>query len=196
MKENHMEQAEMERLELEKEISQFLAQSFLELDEGERQLMKPFGLTLTQYWALVHLNIEEGRSLSELADLLICDKSNVTSVVDKLEESGLAERKRGKAGDRRYIRVVLTPQGQQLRNTLIATQEHLLRMRFRILDVEILQQLREPLQQLASTLQAQFKNNEVFTMIENSIEYTRAEQGTPAILSHISQDATANFAKS
>ncbi len=166
-----MEQAEIERLELEKEVSQFLAQSFLELDEGERQLMKRFGLTLTQYWALVHLKNEEGRSLSELADLLICDKSNVTSVVDKLEESGLAERKRGKAGDRRYIRVVLTPQ-------------------------EILQQLREPLQQLARTLQAQFKNNEVPTMIENSIEHMRAEQGTPAILSHISQNATANFAKS
>jgi len=191
-----MEQAEIERLELEKEISQFLAQSFLELDEGERQLMKPFGLTLTQYWALVHLKDEEGRSLSELADLLICDKSNVTSVVDKLEESGLAERKRGKAGDRRYIRVVLTPQGQQLRSTLIATQEHLLRMRFRKLDVEILQQLREPLQQLARTLQAQFKNNELPTMIENSIEYTRAEQGASAILSDISQNATANFAKS
>ncbi len=191
-----MQQAEIERLELEKEISQFLARSFLELDEGERQLMKPFGLTLTQYWALVHLKNEEGRSLSELADLLICDKSNVTSVVDKLEESGLAVRKRGKAGDRRYIRVVLTPQGQQLRNTLIATQEHLLRMRFQALDVEILQQLREPLQQLAGTLQAQFKNNEVPTMIESSIEYTRAEQGASAILSHIAQNATANFAKS
>jgi len=196
MKENHMQQAEIERLELEKEISQFLARSFLELDEGERQLMKPFGLTLTQYWALVHLKNEEGRSLSELADLLICDKSNVTSVVDKLEESGLAVRKRGKAGDRRYIRVVLTPQGQQLRNTLIATQEHLLRMRFQALDVEILQQLREPLQQLAGTRQAQFKNNEVPTMIESSIEFTRAEQGASAILSHIAQNATANFAKS
>jgi len=196
MKENHMEQAEIERLELEKEVSQFLAQSFLELDEGERQLMKRFGLTLTQYWALVHLNTEEGRSLSELADLLICDKSNVTSIVDKLEESGLAERKRGKAGDRRYIRVVLTPQGQQLRNTLITTQEHLLRMRFQTLNVENLLKLLEPLQQLASTLQAQFKNNEVPTMIENSIEHMRAEQGAPAILSHISQNATANFAKS
>jgi len=188
-----MEQAEIERFALEKEISQFLAQSFIELDEGERQLMKPFGLTLTQYWALVHLKNEEGRSLSELADLLICDKSNVTSVVDKLEESGLAERKRGKAGDRRYIRVVLTPQGQQLRNTLIVTHERLLRKRFQALDVEILQQLREPLKQLASTLQAQFKNNEVATMIENSIEYTRAEQGASAILSHISQKAAANL---
>ena len=139
--------------------------------------MKRFGLTITQYWALVHLKNEEGRSLSELAHLLICDKSNVTSLVDKLEESGLAERKPGKNGDRRYIRVVLTPQGQQLRNALIATQEHLLRLRFQTLDIENLQRLREPLQQLASTLQAQFKNNEVPTMIENSIEHVRAEQG-------------------
>src|SRR2546429_9172211 len=110
MKENHMEQAEIERLELEKEVSQFLAQSFLELDEGERQLMKRFGLTLTQYWALVHLNNQEGRSLSELADLLICDKRNVTGIVDKLQESGLAERKPGKAGDRRCIRMCVPPQ--------------------------------------------------------------------------------------
>ena len=172
-----MNQVEIERLELEKEISRFLAQSFLELDEGERQLMKRFGLTLTQYWALVHLKNEEGRSLSELADLLICDKSNVTSLVDKLEESGLAERNPGKNGDRRYIRVVLTPQGQQLRKTLIAAQEHLLRMRFQTLNIESLQQLREPLQQLASTLQAQFKNNEVSIMIENSVEHMPAEQG-------------------
>ena len=172
-----MGQIEIKRHELEKEISQFLAQSFLELDEGERRLMKRFGLTLTQYWALVHLNNEEGRSLSELADLLICDKSNVTNIVDKFEESGLAERKPGKAGDRRYTRVVLTPQGLQLRNTLIATQEHLLRMRLQTLNTENLQKLREPLQQLASTLQAQFKNNEVATMIENSVEHIRAEQG-------------------
>jgi DNA-binding MarR family transcriptional regulator len=172
-----MERTEIERLELEKEISQFLAQSFLELDEGERQLMKRFGLTLTQYWALVHLKNEEGRSLSELADLLICDKSNVTSLVDKLEESGLAERRPGKNGDRRYIRVVLTPQGQQLRSTLIAAQDHLLRLRFQALKIESLQRLREPLQQLASALQAQFKNNEVPAMIENYIERMHVEQG-------------------
>ena len=176
-----MDQIDIERLELEKEISQFLAQSFLELDEGERQLMKRFGLTLTQYWALVHLNSEEGRSFTELADLLICDKSNVTSIVDKLEENGLAIRIRGKAGDRRYIRVVLTNQGHQLRKKLMATQEHLLRMRLHTLDRENLLRLHEPLRQLASTLQAQFKNDEVSVMIDNSIEHIRNEKGIPAI---------------
>ena len=170
-------------LELAKEISQSIAQSYLEIDEGERQLVKRFGLTLTQYWAMVHLKDEEGRSLTELADLLICDKSNMTSVVDRLEERGLAERKRGKVGDRRYIRVVLTPQGQQLRTTLMAMREHLLGLRFQSLNIASLQQLCEPLQQLASTLQTQFKRHEVSAMIEASIEHIRTEQKTPATLS-------------
>lgn len=191
-----MEQVEIDRLELEKEIAQFLAQSFLELDEGERQLTKHFGLTLTQYWALVHLKSEDGRSLSELADLLICDKSNITSLVDKLEARGLAERKPGKNGDRRYIRVVLTPQGQQLRTTLIATQDHLLMMRFQKLSVESLLKLRDPLRELASILQAQFKHGEVPSMIEKSIEHIRTEQGTSAILSNGAQNTTADFAPS
>lgn len=178
-----MEQVEAERLE--QEISQYLAQSFLELDEGERELMKRFGFTLTQFWALVHLNNEEGRSLSELADLLICDKSNVTNIVDKFEESGLAERKQGKAGDRRYIRVVLTPQGRQLRTALVSAQEHLLNLRFQAVKVENLQQLRETLQQLAGTLQAQFKNKEVATMVESSIEHIQTEPEGAAILAQL-----------
>ena len=177
-----MRQLEIARPELINDIADFLSQSFLELDEGERQLMKHFGLTLTQYWALVHLKDEEGHSLSELADLLICDKSNVTSLVDKLEKNGLAERKAGKNGDRRYIRVVLTPQGHHLRNIVMSAREHLLTQRFQILDTESLQQLRAPLQMLAKTLQTQFKSNEVSAMIENVIERMRAEQETPAIL--------------
>jgi DNA-binding MarR family transcriptional regulator len=175
-----MNEDEVERLELEKEISQFLSQSFLELDEGERQLMKRFGLTNTQYWALVHLENKEGRSFTELADLLICDKSNVTSIVDKFEKSGLAKRKRGKAGDRRYIRIVLTPQGQQLRKILISAHQHLLKQRFQMLSIESLRQLYAPLQQLAGALQAQSRNSEVSVMIDNAIESIRAEQGADA----------------
>ena len=177
-----MGQLEMERLELINNISDFLSQSFLELDEGERQLMKHFGLTLTQYWALVHLKDEEGHSLTELADLLICDKSNVTSLVDRLEKSGLAERKAGKNGDRRFIRVVLTPQGHHLRTIVLSAREHLLKQRFQILDTESLQQLRAPLQMLAKTLQTQFKSNAVSAMIDNVIDSMRAEREEPAAL--------------
>jgi Transcriptional regulators len=178
-----LEPAEVERLEME--ISQFLSQSFIELDEGERQLMKRFGLTLTQYWALVHLKDEDGRSLSELANLLFCDKSNMTSVVDKLEESGLAERRPGKAGDRRYIRVVLTPQGHKLRAATMQAQAHLLKTRFRGLNVENLQALHSSLHGLAGLLQAQFINDEVSTMIEGAVEQLRGEHDTDLAFSDI-----------
>jgi DNA-binding MarR family transcriptional regulator len=114
--------------------------------------------------------------------LLICDKSNVTNLVDRLEKSGLAERKAGKNGDRRYIRVVLTPHGHQLRKVLISAREHLLRLRFQALDTESLHQLRAPLQLLAKTLQTQFRSNEVSAMIENAIARMRAEQEEPAAL--------------
>lgn len=163
---------------LKQEIYQFISQSFIHLDEGERQLMKRFGLTVTQYWALVHLKDVEGRSLSELANLLICDKSNVTSIVDKLEETGLAERKRGKAGDRRYTRVVLTPQGRRLREMLISAHEHLIALRFAALSDHELQQLHASTQQLAHELQSQFEENEVTAMIEDSCEYSQSTRSS------------------
>jgi DNA-binding MarR family transcriptional regulator len=155
---------------LEQEVCRLISKAFIHLDESDRQLMRRYGLTVTQYWALLHLEDKEGRSLSELANLLICDKSNVTSVVDKLEAIGLAERKPGKAGDRRYTRVVLTPKGQQLRSTVIAAREHLVKTRLSVLGTDELYQLYTSLQHLADALQTQFDNDEVVSMIEASVD--------------------------
>jgi DNA-binding MarR family transcriptional regulator len=159
---------------LEQDVAQLISKVFIHLDDSDRQLMKCFDLTITQFWALVHLDNEEGRSLSELANLLICDKSNVTSIVDKMEELDLAERKRGKAGDRRYTRVVLTPEGQQLRSMLIAAREHLIESRLGMLGPDVLYQLFSSLRQLADILQTQFDNDEVVNLIEASIDQSRA----------------------
>ncbi len=60
---------------LAQETYQLLAQAFMRLDMGDQLLMRRLGPTLTQSWALVHLGEPEGRSLSELAHLLICDKA-------------------------------------------------------------------------------------------------------------------------
>jgi DNA-binding MarR family transcriptional regulator len=155
---------------LEQEVTRLISRVFIHLDDSDRQLMRHFGLTTTQFWALVHLEDAEGRSLSELANLLICDKSNVTSIVDKMEEMGLAERKRGKAGDRRYTRVVLTPEGRELRNTSIVARERLIESRLGVLNRDILYQLFSSLQQLADALQTQFDNNDVVDIIEASID--------------------------
>jgi DNA-binding MarR family transcriptional regulator len=165
---NYMKRTQSTRLE--QEVTRLISRVFIHLDDSDRQLMKHFGLTTTQFWALVHLEDAEGRSLSELANLLICDKSNVTSIVDKMEEMGLAERKRGKAGDRRYTRVVLTPEGRELRNRSIVARERLIENRLGVLNRDILYQLFSPLQQLADALQTQFDNNDVVDIIEASID--------------------------
>lgn len=168
--ENEMATDEMK---LTEEIYQLISNAFIHLDEGERQLMRQFGLTVTQYWALVHLDDTQGRSQGDLAHLLLCDKSNVTSIVDKLEKMDLAERKRGKAGDRRYTRVVLTPRGKQLRTTAIAAHEYMVKARLGVLSTQNLQQLRTSLQKLDGVLQVQFEQGEVATIIENAIEQSR-----------------------
>jgi DNA-binding MarR family transcriptional regulator len=157
-----------ERGEVEQKIYQFMSQSFMRLDVGDQMLMRRFGLTLTQSWALVHLEQPEGRSLTELASLLICDKSNVTAIVDKLEEEELAVRKRGKAGDRRYTRVVLTERGHQLRRAVIAAREHMVRERLHSISGHDLYQLYDSLQKLRNTLVTQYEDDEETRIIEHA----------------------------
>lgn len=161
---------------LEQEVARLISRVFIHLDDSDRQLMRMFGLTVTQYWALVHLEDGEGRSLSELANLLICDKSNVTSIVDKLEAAGLAERKHGKAGDRRYTRVVLTQQGQQLRKRVMTARKHMVESRLGSLAIDDLHQLILSLQHVADVLQAQFDGDVIHNLIEDAMNQSHTSE--------------------
>jgi len=57
--------------------------------------------------------LDEPRPMGELAQDLHCDNSNVTGIVDRLEERGLVER-RAVEGDRRVKLVALTEAGAEL----------------------------------------------------------------------------------
>jgi DNA-binding MarR family transcriptional regulator len=122
-------------------VYQLLSQVFIEMDDGDRRFFRAlsqallgdaedYTLTVPHFWALVHLGDEDGRTMAELASLLICDKSNVTAIVDKLEERSWAERRRGKAGDRRFMRVVLTAAGRALREQVMEAHDEWVRRRF------------------------------------------------------------------
>jgi DNA-binding MarR family transcriptional regulator len=54
------------------------------------------------------------RKMSELAGALMCDNSNVTGIVDRLEERGLLRREAAE-GDRRVKLLVLTKEGERMR---------------------------------------------------------------------------------
>src|SRR4051794_1009116 len=57
------------------------------------------------------------RKMSELADALFCDNSNVTGIVDRLEEHGLVSREADES-DRRVKLIVLTPDGEWMRDEI------------------------------------------------------------------------------
>lgn len=76
------------------------------------ELAEEFDLSGSQAHALYLLG--EPRSMGELAQRLVCDASNVTGLVDRLERRGLIER-RPASDDRRVRMLVLTPAGEELR---------------------------------------------------------------------------------
>jgi DNA-binding MarR family transcriptional regulator len=81
------------------------------------ELAEEFDLSGSQAHALYLLG--QPRSMGELAQRLVCDASNVTGLVDRLESRGLIER-RPAADDRRVRMLVLTSAGEELRARALA----------------------------------------------------------------------------
>src|SRR3954453_4081827 len=75
------------------------------------------------------------RKMSELANALFCDNSNVTGIVDRLEERGLVTREAAQ-GDRRVTLLILNREGERLPNETTKEGE---RMR-----IEITRRMAEP----------------------------------------------------
>lgn len=78
-----------------------------------------FELAPAQMHALGAIEPGSPRPMSDLAQCLRCDNSNVTGIVDRLEARGLVERRPGDH-DRRTKLVGLTPAGAALRKRLRA----------------------------------------------------------------------------
>jgi DNA-binding MarR family transcriptional regulator len=78
---------------------------------------REFELSPPQVMALRHMDPERPLPMSELAGSLHCDNSNVTGIVDRLEDRGLVER-RAADYDRRVKLLALTPDGEALREKL------------------------------------------------------------------------------
>src|SRR5690554_4878244 len=96
-----------------------LKEIFLLLDDGDRRLLANFDLTVPRFYALLHLGEHPGLSISELSDLMFCDKSNITRLVKTLEAEGLVYRQPHDS-DGRVLCLHLTPQGKTLREEVLA----------------------------------------------------------------------------
>ena len=81
------------------------------------KLVADFDLAPAQIQLL--MNLDQNRSMSELAEAMVCDASYVTGVVDKLEARSLVERI-ASPEDRRIRMIALTEAGADLQARLIA----------------------------------------------------------------------------
>jgi MarR family transcriptional regulator for hemolysin len=77
------------------------------------QLMKPLGVTRAQWWVLAHLSRSDGMMQTQLADALDVGKASLGSFLERLEASGLIER-RDDPIDKRAKRVYMARAGHQL----------------------------------------------------------------------------------
>jgi DNA-binding MarR family transcriptional regulator len=79
--------------------------------------LQELGLAPMQSMALTSLEPDEPMPMSALAQALMCDNSNVTGIVDRLEALGLVER-RPAEHDRRVKTVALTERGKTVRGVV------------------------------------------------------------------------------
>lgn len=78
-------------------------------------LLKPLGLTYTQYIVMMSLWERDDVTVGELGKRLRLDNGTLTPLLKKMEKAGLVERNRS-AEDERRVKVTLTDKGRDLKN--------------------------------------------------------------------------------
>jgi DNA-binding MarR family transcriptional regulator len=108
------------------EAYRLLTKTFILLDDCDRRFFSDYGLSTRQFWAIQHLDEQQGCSMIDLSRVLFTDKSNVTSIVDRLEKLKLVTRTTD-SNDRRIVLITLTAQGRILRDQI--NEQHDMRIR-------------------------------------------------------------------
>ena len=76
-------------------------------------VLKPLGLTYTQYIVFLVLWERDGISVTEIGERLMLDNGTLSPMLKKLEQAGYVERKRCREDDR-VVRITLTDAGRAL----------------------------------------------------------------------------------
>jgi DNA-binding MarR family transcriptional regulator len=87
-----------------------LVRVFQKVRRASEARFRDFGLSAAQFDVLAQVGAAEGSSQQQVADALLLTKSNVCQLLDRMERSGLIERR--PAG--RAKRLYLTPVGRRL----------------------------------------------------------------------------------
>lgn len=88
------------------------------------EVMKPEGVTRSQWWVMAYLSRQDGISQSELADRLEIGRAALGGLIDRLEAQGMV--RRGAAeNDRRSKLVYLTSEGDKMIERMRVKSDHM-----------------------------------------------------------------------
>ena len=76
-------------------------------------LLKPLGLTYTQYIVFLVLWERDGLSVTEIGEKLMLDNGTLSPLLKKMEQAGYVERRRCREDDR-VVEITLTEKGKAL----------------------------------------------------------------------------------
>ena len=76
-------------------------------------LLKPLGLTYTQYIVFLVLWEKDGVSVTEIGEKLMLDNGTLSPLLKKMEQAGYVERRRCREDDR-VVEITLTEKGREL----------------------------------------------------------------------------------
>ncbi|MFA4016572.1 MAG: hypothetical protein RUDDFDWM_001682 [Candidatus Fervidibacterota bacterium] len=130
------------------------------LKEGQR-FLKRYRLTPTQLDVITLLSSDEGITQQELSRRLLTTKSNITSLIDRMEREGLVER-HVDAYDKRRYRLFLTQKSKHLLQCILPEYKKRISQFFNTLS----EKERKQLQSLLKRLEQSFtlgKEGEVVT---------------------------------
>lgn len=139
-----------------------LQQIHVLLDDGDRRCLNKTNLSSPQYHLLLHLHAKgdtKGLAITDLANLLICTRSNATRLVQRLEQQNLVKLTRD-ADDRRVVRVTLTPSGHSRFTTAQKLHSTAIKRRFGELSTENLQELERLSHTLVKILEIDLATND------------------------------------
>jgi DNA-binding MarR family transcriptional regulator len=107
-----------------------LARVFQKVDRAATESLRYRSLSPAQVDVLAKVGSSEGISQQELANALLVTKGNVCQLLDKMEGSGLLERR----PDGRVNRLFLTDQGRRVHDEIVPRHDAMLAERFNSLS--------------------------------------------------------------
>ena len=135
-----------------------LKEIYFWLDNGDRQLMDCYQLTIPRYYVLKHISENPGLSMTQLSGLMLSDKSNITRLIRSVEREHLVVRRPAEE-DRRKTCLFLSDKGQDVLEKVTQAHETFVRERFSGLEFDE-QTLLTVLGEIKVNLETQIKKNQ------------------------------------